>query len=499
VRRSVARVAVPSRESSTPLPFFLPLVKVDAQTGEFWARAALEVPDTGGEIFDYASSKPYFEALAKRCLEESGGKKEAPLRLMHQLISVGSVLEHQYDDTRREVAIHGTVSEPAILQKMLDGELCGVSMGGKKRYLGYDRQHPQCRRYTAIPDSHSVVDLGAIPGTGITMLNAAGPVEVTQPDGTVEERPLRKMAGSVREFESAVDQAIHASVGERAWSRDIYDTCVIVEQDGQLTRHGLVRNPDGTVTVGATGIPVIVTYVPAIDAADLGTLLADLARDEPDGDEGMANASHALRGLKKIQRLHDCAVDLGAACASEPLANATSAALAAEEGEMTKEEITAIVRETLTSVLTAGDGPLTKAVGTALGLGETDGVLAKAVGAAIGTGTGDSPLAKAIGAGIEAALAPKLDELKKAADAQGDALGKRIDGVEALVKALPEPAKGALLSLAKSADAAAEVENERVLNDLAKSDPIAFTKYMQRQAGAGYRITTHGLEPINPA
>lgn len=178
--------------ASPPLPFVtIPLVKVNGATGEFWAKAALEVPDTGSEIFDYASSKPHFRALIDRTLKESGGKKEAPLRIMHDALrprEAGLVLKHHFDDERREVSIYGKITDQDALAKALDGTLCGISMEGKKRHLGYDSMYPGCRRYTAIPFAHSLVDLGAIPGTQLEMMNAAGGLEVVQADGSIAHR-----------------------------------------------------------------------------------------------------------------------------------------------------------------------------------------------------------------------------------------------------------------------------------------------------------------------
>ncbi|MGH9440122.1 MAG: hypothetical protein ACRD22_20165, partial [Terriglobia bacterium] len=43
------------------MQIFAKLTKVDENTGIVYGRATEEVPDRSGEIFDYASSKPYFE------------------------------------------------------------------------------------------------------------------------------------------------------------------------------------------------------------------------------------------------------------------------------------------------------------------------------------------------------------------------------------------------------------------------------------------------------
>lgn len=172
---------------STPLPFVLPLLKVNATTGEFYAAAALEVPDDAREMCDYASSKAHFQRLEKRCLEESGGRKVAPLRQMHTLAlgAAGKVTAFEYADDLRKVTCSGIITDPVALAKALDGTYCGISMGGKKAYLGYDTAHPGVRRYTAMPNEISLVDLGAIPGTALTMLNAAGACEVVEADGTI--------------------------------------------------------------------------------------------------------------------------------------------------------------------------------------------------------------------------------------------------------------------------------------------------------------------------
>jgi hypothetical protein len=50
------------------LDLFLPLAKVDLDRRLVTGVATAETPDRAGEIFDYASSKPYFEQWSKDAL-----------------------------------------------------------------------------------------------------------------------------------------------------------------------------------------------------------------------------------------------------------------------------------------------------------------------------------------------------------------------------------------------------------------------------------------------
>jgi hypothetical protein len=55
------------------LDLFLPLSKVDLDRRLVSGVATSETPDRAGEIFDYASSKPYFGQWSADALAASGG------------------------------------------------------------------------------------------------------------------------------------------------------------------------------------------------------------------------------------------------------------------------------------------------------------------------------------------------------------------------------------------------------------------------------------------
>ncbi len=57
------------------LDLFLPLAKVDADRRTVEGVATAERPDRAGEICDYASTKPYFEAWSADAEAASGGTR----------------------------------------------------------------------------------------------------------------------------------------------------------------------------------------------------------------------------------------------------------------------------------------------------------------------------------------------------------------------------------------------------------------------------------------
>ena len=56
------------------LDLFMPLTKVDLDLRMVHGVATAEAPDRAGEICDYASTKPYFEAWSAEAEAASGGK-----------------------------------------------------------------------------------------------------------------------------------------------------------------------------------------------------------------------------------------------------------------------------------------------------------------------------------------------------------------------------------------------------------------------------------------
>ena len=85
------------------LDLFLPLAKVDLDRRLVTGVATAETPDRSGEIFDYASSKPYFEKWSAEAAAASGGKSFGAVRAMHTPIAAGKLTDIAFEDRKSVV------------------------------------------------------------------------------------------------------------------------------------------------------------------------------------------------------------------------------------------------------------------------------------------------------------------------------------------------------------------------------------------------------------
>jgi len=65
------------------LKLFIPITKVDLEKRLVYGRIAEESPDSGGETFDYATSKPFFEEWAGFFQKATDGKSYGNVRVQH--------------------------------------------------------------------------------------------------------------------------------------------------------------------------------------------------------------------------------------------------------------------------------------------------------------------------------------------------------------------------------------------------------------------------------
>ena len=87
------------------LDLFLPLAKVDLDRRLVTGVATAETPDRSGEIFDYASSKPYFEKWSAEALAASGGKSLGAVRAMHGPVAAGKLTDIAFDDDAKRITV----------------------------------------------------------------------------------------------------------------------------------------------------------------------------------------------------------------------------------------------------------------------------------------------------------------------------------------------------------------------------------------------------------
>jgi hypothetical protein len=94
------------------LNLFMPLTKVDVESRTVHGVATAEAPDRAGEICDYDSTKPYFEAWSAEAQTASNGKSLGAVRAMHQRIAAGKLTEIAFDDQGKQILVTAEICAP---------------------------------------------------------------------------------------------------------------------------------------------------------------------------------------------------------------------------------------------------------------------------------------------------------------------------------------------------------------------------------------------------
>ena len=159
-----------------PLRMFIPLTKVDAATRTVYGIATGETADRSGEICDYASTKPFYEAWSGDIAKATSGKSLGNVRAMHGSIAAGVVKAITFNDDSKQIEIAAKIVDDAEWKKVQEGVYTGFSQGG-----GYVKRWKDeasgLQRYTANPSEVSLVDLPCLPTATFQMVKAAGAVE----------------------------------------------------------------------------------------------------------------------------------------------------------------------------------------------------------------------------------------------------------------------------------------------------------------------------------
>jgi hypothetical protein len=171
---------------------FLPLAKVDVDRRLVTGVATAETPDRSGEIFDYASSKPFFEKWSAEAAAASGGKSLGAVRVMHTPIAAGKLTDIAFDDKAKRITVCAKVVDDDEWRKVQEGVYTGFSQGGRyvKRWADPDSG---LTRYTAEPHEISLVDLPCVPDATFDVVKG----------GMIEKRAFASHAEAI---DAAVDE-----------------------------------------------------------------------------------------------------------------------------------------------------------------------------------------------------------------------------------------------------------------------------------------------------
>lgn len=144
---------------------FAQLHKVDAEKRLVYGRAAQEVVDKVGEVFDYALSKPNFVKWSKEISEDTSGKSLGNVRAMHGKIAAGVLKQINFNDTDKAIDVCAKVVDDNEWNKVLEGVYTGFSIGGS--YVGEKKAEKMdgkdVMRYEADPSEISLVDRPCMP------------------------------------------------------------------------------------------------------------------------------------------------------------------------------------------------------------------------------------------------------------------------------------------------------------------------------------------------
>jgi len=166
---------------------FAGLIKVDESKRLIYGRAVQEIPDTSGEIFDYARSKPHFEKWSEDIEKSTDGLSFGNVRAMHGKVAAGKITEPLgFNDAEKAIDISAKIVDDNEWKKVLEGVYTGFSIGGKYIEKWKDPENAELVRYEGKPSEISLADVPCI--------KTATFFEIVKTDGTVERKEFQKIA-----------------------------------------------------------------------------------------------------------------------------------------------------------------------------------------------------------------------------------------------------------------------------------------------------------------
>lgn len=160
----------------------LPIFKVDKEKRIVYGRATAEVLDAHSEIVDYPAAKQAFQAW------------KGNIREMHQPKAVGSAVKVEFDDDAKEIRVEAYISKgaPDTWEKICDGTLKDYSIGAravkKSEKAGATMQ---TRLLLQRMNELSIVDSGACPGSGLTIVKMDGDTPEVAQELTEDETAVK--------------------------------------------------------------------------------------------------------------------------------------------------------------------------------------------------------------------------------------------------------------------------------------------------------------------
>lgn len=253
------------------MQIFARLTKVNEADRTVEGIIASEAVDRSGEVFDYEKSVPHFKEWSENIAKATDGKNLGNVRVMHGNAVAGVTKVLNFDDEAKQITVKAEIVDENEWKKVQKGCYTGFSIGGKYGDK-WDDPVLKVKRYEAIPNEYSLVDLPCNPEAQFTVIKADGAEE------------LRKFATTLDNAEALAKWAEGLTDGERA--------AVLAK-----------IAPSQTVTVEVTDAQAVVEHVarPAPAVAKDHTAQAErLAK--ADGAEDAGNVIRAVLGLEPVAK-----------------------------------------------------------------------------------------------------------------------------------------------------------------------------------------------------
>ena len=392
------------------MQLFARLTKVNEAERTVEGIIASETPDGAREVFDYEKSKPNFVKWSEGIAKATEGKSLGNVRAQHGKVVAGITKVLDLNDETKQIFVKSEIVDDNEWNKVLKGCYTGFSIGGAYGVKWDDPVQKGVKRYEAIPNEYSLVDIPCNPDAQFTVIKADGAEELRKFETSTDNaEALAKWAEGLTDGERAAVLAKVAPAQPEPLAKDISAQAErLAKTDGADIAGNAIRIVLG---MGALekGLWSVASFAETLQR------LACIA-DDADGE-----AAWEGDGSKVPAQLRE---------ALKPLA----AAFLAMAQEEVNEAIKPATEEVIILELAAG-GDLAKALGVETGAGAMEKVT-EAVAA----------LAKA-----QSDLATSNEALTKVTTERDDALTKVAELTKGYADWLsqPAPAKGAVRAVEK--------------------------------------------------
>lgn len=264
------------------MKMFVPITKVDAVQRLVYGTAAVEELDKTNEIFDYASSKPNFQAWSQAIAKTTNGLSLGNVRAMHGNVAAGKLTSIDFDDVAKSINICSKIVDDNEWAKVEQGVYTGYSVGGS-----YERRWTDgaAKRYTAKPSEISIVDNPCMPSATFEMFKA---------DGVIEQRHFT----SIEKAEPTMCWRCNDPKHNHAKKADA-QKCM---ETGGVTKVAIVSLPIGADA--PTIAKLLEEQIPGLTAG-----LVKLAADQPEAlGKGLYTVSTLADALSLLNSVRESAV-----------------------------------------------------------------------------------------------------------------------------------------------------------------------------------------------